>query len=145
MQARSKRTEITADRVVVELAKIAFANVLDYWPRPGEGIHLHWPDRTAAVQELTVVEAVECCIAEPASRCMRGGGVDEPGAASRDVRRSPRRRGQLRAPGHKDDSAEPGGVRGAASRERSQVSAGIRGVGNQSEPGRLRLAPSRSQ
>jgi hypothetical protein len=106
MQARSKRTEITADRVVVELAKIAFANVLDYWPRPGEGIHLHWPDRTAAVQELTVVEAVECCIAEPASRCMRGGGVDEPGAASRDVRRSPRRRGQLRAPGHKDDSAE---------------------------------------
>jgi hypothetical protein len=42
MQARSKRTEITADRV---LAKIAFANVRDYWPPPGEGIHLHWADR----------------------------------------------------------------------------------------------------
>lgn len=60
-----------ADRVVVELAKIAFANVRDYWPPPGEGIHLHWADRTAVVEELTVVEAVECCIAEPASRASK--------------------------------------------------------------------------
>ena len=30
MEARSKRTEITADQVVTELGKIAFANMLNY-------------------------------------------------------------------------------------------------------------------
>jgi phage terminase small subunit len=33
MQARSQRTEVTADRVVAELAKLAFADMRDYWPR----------------------------------------------------------------------------------------------------------------
>src|SRR5215469_1569992 len=32
MEARSKRTQITADRVVTELAKLAFANLGDYLP-----------------------------------------------------------------------------------------------------------------
>ena len=30
IQARSRRTQITADRVVTELAKLAFSNVLDF-------------------------------------------------------------------------------------------------------------------
>jgi phage terminase small subunit len=32
VQARSKRTQITADSVVTELAKLAFANLGDYLP-----------------------------------------------------------------------------------------------------------------
>src|SRR5215472_4983746 len=61
MQARSRRTEVTADHVVAELARIAFANLRDLWPRPGERINLHRLDhnRTAALEELTVVEAVD--------------------------------------------------------------------------------------
>jgi hypothetical protein len=35
MRARSKRTEVTADHVVAELARIGFANVRDYWPKQG--------------------------------------------------------------------------------------------------------------
>jgi hypothetical protein len=61
MQARSRRTEVTADRVVTELAKIAFANMRDYSPRPGETIDLHRidRDRAAAVEELTIDEVVD--------------------------------------------------------------------------------------
>jgi phage terminase small subunit len=61
MQARSKRTDVTADRVVAELAKIAFANIRDYWPRPGETIDLGRldQDRTAAVEEITIDEFVD--------------------------------------------------------------------------------------
>jgi hypothetical protein len=57
MQARSQRTEVTADRVVAELAKLAFADMRDYWPRPGETIDLHRldEDRTAAVEEIGAV------------------------------------------------------------------------------------------
>ena len=60
IEARTKRTEITADRVMVELARIAFANMRDYWPKEGETLDLHRldQDRTAAVEELTVVETV---------------------------------------------------------------------------------------
>jgi phage terminase small subunit len=60
MAARSRRTEITADRVVVELAKIAFAIMQDYWPKNGERIDLSRVDQdcTAAVEELTVIEEV---------------------------------------------------------------------------------------
>ncbi len=56
IRARSKRTEVTADRVVAELAKIGFTNVRDYWPRPGETIDLHRldQDRTAAIAEITI-------------------------------------------------------------------------------------------
>jgi hypothetical protein len=52
------RAEVTADHVVTELAKIAFANMRDYSPRPGETIDLHRldRDRAAAVEKLTVDE-----------------------------------------------------------------------------------------
>ena len=61
MQARSQRTEVTADRVVAELAKLAFADMRDYWPRPGETIDLHRldEDRTAAVEEISISETVD--------------------------------------------------------------------------------------
>jgi phage terminase small subunit len=61
IQARSKRTEVTADRVVTEFARLAFANMRDYWPRTGETIDLHRldQDRTAAVEEVTIDEAVD--------------------------------------------------------------------------------------
>jgi phage terminase small subunit len=61
IQARSRRTEVTADRVVTELAKIAFANMQDYSPRPGETIDLHRldQDRAAAIEVITIDEAVD--------------------------------------------------------------------------------------
>jgi phage terminase small subunit len=61
MQARSKRTEVTVDRVVTEHARIAFANMQDYWPRPGETIDLQRldQDRTAAVEEIIMEEFVD--------------------------------------------------------------------------------------
>jgi phage terminase small subunit len=61
IQARSKRTELSSDRVVEELARIAFANMHDYWPRPGETIDLHRldQDRTAAVEEIVIHESVD--------------------------------------------------------------------------------------
>jgi len=60
MQARSRRTEVSSDQVLEELAKIAFANFRDYWPKEGETLDLHRldRDRTAAIEELTVVETV---------------------------------------------------------------------------------------
>jgi hypothetical protein len=56
-----KRTEVTADRVVAEYAKVAFANVRDYWPKRGETIDLHRldQDRAAAIEEITIDEAVD--------------------------------------------------------------------------------------
>ena len=61
MLARSKRTEVSADHVVNEFARIAFANMRDYWPRPGETIDLHRldQDRTAAVEEIVIHESVD--------------------------------------------------------------------------------------
>jgi len=61
MQARSKRTEVTADRVVTEYAMISFANMRDYWPRTGETIDLQRldRDRTAAVKEIIIDEFVD--------------------------------------------------------------------------------------
>ena len=61
MQARSQRTKVTADRVVAELAKLAFADMRDYWPLPGETIDLHRldEDRTAAVEEISISETVD--------------------------------------------------------------------------------------
>jgi phage terminase small subunit len=61
IRERSRRTEITADSVVAELAKIAFSNIRDYWPKEGEPLDLHRidRDRTAAVEEITVVEEVD--------------------------------------------------------------------------------------
>jgi phage terminase small subunit len=53
MKAQSNRTEINADRLIVELAKIAFSNIRDYWPEPGEPVDLARldEDRTAAIKE----------------------------------------------------------------------------------------------
>jgi phage terminase small subunit len=61
MQARSKRTEVTADRVVAEFAKLAFADMRDYWAKMGETIDLHRLDqhRTAAIGEITIDEVVD--------------------------------------------------------------------------------------
>jgi phage terminase small subunit len=58
MQARSKRTELSSDRIVAELAKIGFANMRDYWPRPGENIDLHRldQDHMAAIEEIAIDE-----------------------------------------------------------------------------------------
>ena len=60
--ARSQRTAITADRVLEELAKIAFANLMDYM-RPGEGGDLRVDfsqlrcDQAAALVEVTVEDS----------------------------------------------------------------------------------------
>jgi phage terminase small subunit len=61
MQARSKRTTVTTDRVLTEFARLAFANMRDYWPRPGETIDLSRldQDRTAAIAEITIDEAMD--------------------------------------------------------------------------------------
>jgi phage terminase small subunit len=61
LKARSKRTEVTADRVLNELAKIAFSNMKDYWPQPGERVDLSRldEDRTAAIKEITIEEKVD--------------------------------------------------------------------------------------
>ena len=61
IQARSRRTEVTADRVVAEFAKLAFADMRDYWPKKGEAIDLHRldQDQTAAVEEIIIDEVVD--------------------------------------------------------------------------------------
>ena len=61
VQARSRRTEVTADRVVAEFAKLAFADMRDYWPKMGETVDLHRldQDRTAAIGEITIDEVVD--------------------------------------------------------------------------------------
>jgi phage terminase small subunit len=61
MQARSRRTEVAADRVVAELAKIAFANMRDFWPTEGETLDLSRldQDRAAAVEEIAIDESVD--------------------------------------------------------------------------------------
>jgi len=61
MQARSKRTKVTADHVITEYARLAFANMRDYWPRAGETIDLSRldQDRTAAIEEITIDEVVD--------------------------------------------------------------------------------------
>jgi len=61
MLARSKRTAVNADRVLTEFARLAFANMRDYWPPGGETIDLHRldQDRAAAVAEITINETVD--------------------------------------------------------------------------------------
>lgn len=61
---RSERTEITADQVVAELAKLGFANMLDYMQAgPGGYPYLDFSalprDQAAALQEVTVEDYVE--------------------------------------------------------------------------------------
>jgi len=64
VQARSKRTQITADSVVTELAKLAFANLGDYLPEELEADpckHLQGldRDRRAALEEVRVEHFVK--------------------------------------------------------------------------------------
>lgn len=59
MAARSKRTEVTADTVVMELAKLGFSNMLDYVAIQDDGTAIVDlsnvdRDRGAAMQEVTV-------------------------------------------------------------------------------------------
>lgn len=51
---RAKRTEVTADRVIKELAKIAFANIADVVNKHGEFIKDADRDDTAAVASVKV-------------------------------------------------------------------------------------------
>ena len=58
MEERSKRTEVTADRVVTELAKLGFANAGEYFKWGPGGITLKdqeelTPDQQAAVAEVS--------------------------------------------------------------------------------------------
>jgi phage terminase small subunit len=58
-EARAQRTEITADRVLTELAKLGFANMADYMrASPGGDPYLDFSeltrDQAAALQEITV-------------------------------------------------------------------------------------------
>jgi phage terminase small subunit len=62
--ARSKRTAITADRVVAELAKLGFANMLDYMAVGADGdpalnFGALTRDQAAALQEVTVEDFVD--------------------------------------------------------------------------------------
>jgi hypothetical protein len=64
MEARSRRTGITADRVVTELAKLAFANLGDYMPEElGAHPYKHLQgldrDRRAVLEEVQVEHFVE--------------------------------------------------------------------------------------
>lgn len=61
---RGRRTEITADRVLAELGKLGFANMLDYMqPGPGGDPTLDFTsltrDQAAALQEVTVEDYVD--------------------------------------------------------------------------------------
>lgn len=64
IEERSKRTEITADRVLEELAKIGFANMLDYMRVGANGdpfVDLSGlsRDQAAAIAEVTVEDFVD--------------------------------------------------------------------------------------
>jgi phage terminase small subunit len=64
MQARSRRTRITADRVVLELEKLAFSNILDFIEMRSDGsVHIDLlratRDRVAAIHDVVVRQSVE--------------------------------------------------------------------------------------
>src|SRR5271169_4020449 len=64
MQARSKRTGITADRVVRELAELAFSNMSDFIEVHADGsVHIDLlratRDRAAAIHEVVVRRSAE--------------------------------------------------------------------------------------
>lgn len=64
IEARAKRTEITADRVLEELAKIGFANMLDYVRigtngDPFVNLSSVTRDQAAAIAEMTVEDFVD--------------------------------------------------------------------------------------
>ena len=55
---RRERLKVDADRVVLEYATIAFANIRDYIPRQGEELDLHRLncDQTAAIENINLEE-----------------------------------------------------------------------------------------
>ena len=61
MQARRERLRIDADRITEEYAKIAFGNIRDYIPRPGEELDLHRlnNDQTAAIENINLEETYD--------------------------------------------------------------------------------------
>lgn len=64
IKAREKRTLVTADRVIAELARVGFANVEDFIAIQKDGsayidLSSMTRDQAAAVQEITVDEYVE--------------------------------------------------------------------------------------
>ena len=61
MQARRERLRVDADRVVLEFAKIAFANARDYIPRKGEELDMHRlnADQTAAIENINLEETYD--------------------------------------------------------------------------------------
>jgi phage terminase small subunit len=64
MQKRAKRTEVTQDRVITELAKIGFANMKNYMRASADGdpyldFSTLTEDQTAALAEVTVDDYVE--------------------------------------------------------------------------------------
>ncbi len=59
MEARSERTKITADRVVQELARIAFANAGDFFDWSPEGITIKARADLTHEQQAVVVEVSE--------------------------------------------------------------------------------------
>ena len=58
-ESRSKRTEITADRVLEELAKVGFANAGDYFDWGPEGIGVKDKAELSAEQQAAVAEVSE--------------------------------------------------------------------------------------
>jgi len=61
MDARSRRTEITADRVIEELAKIGFSNIEDYMEKSANGLmYCNFTkmkrEQAAAISEMTIDE-----------------------------------------------------------------------------------------
>jgi phage terminase small subunit len=56
----AKRLDVSAERILDELASCAFSNMQDFWPAPGEHIDLSTMERrlTAAVQSIKIKETL---------------------------------------------------------------------------------------
>jgi len=61
MQARAERLRVSADKITVELAKIAFADAKDYVPQPGEELDITRlnSDQTTAIQNIQIEDIVD--------------------------------------------------------------------------------------